>query len=208
MIRMIGRSGTRERQEFAARFEALAQQLANLEPVADRPSLIVGVTSCHSGEGVTTVAVNLALSATHVFFRPILLVDARHDKPVLAREFAVPPEPGLSDVLRGETPLTEAIRPTEVRHLSLLPAGAGRAALAGPATADLFGQVRQDFSLVVIDLPPISDQQGVIPFPTLLDGFLLVMEPARTRLADLQRTKDRFQQARGKLLGVVLNKER
>jgi Mrp family chromosome partitioning ATPase len=61
----------------------------------------VGLTSSQSGEGVTTVACNLALYAASCQQMNVLLVDANFTKPGLDRIFQLPRSPGLTDLWSG-----------------------------------------------------------------------------------------------------------
>ena len=83
---------------------------------------VVQVTSAAPQEGKTTLASHLAISLAAAG-RRTLLIDADLRRPVLHNVFAVPQEPGLCEVLREELPPAEAIQPTSILGLDLLPAG-------------------------------------------------------------------------------------
>src|SRR5262245_13930521 len=59
----------------------------------------IGVTSCESGEGVTTVATQLAATAAAIQKRPVLLVDANILRPATLRVFQLRPAMGLADAV-------------------------------------------------------------------------------------------------------------
>ena len=67
----------------------------------DNANLIM-ITSALSGEGKTFNAINLAISMAMELDYTVLLVDADVSRPSVLREFDLPPQPGLMDVLAGE----------------------------------------------------------------------------------------------------------
>jgi protein-tyrosine kinase len=82
------------------------------------------VASALPGEGKSFTSVNLALNMALEKDTTVLLVDADLPKPQVSRVFGVGEEPGLLDVLLDESQDVESVViPTEVRGLSLLPAG-------------------------------------------------------------------------------------
>jgi protein-tyrosine kinase len=85
---------------------------------------IIMVSSALPGEGKTFSSVNLAFNMALEKDTSVLLVDADLPKPQISRVFGVDKNPGLVDVLRDENPDVESvICPTNVRGLSILPAG-------------------------------------------------------------------------------------
>ncbi len=68
----------------------------------DGPLRTVGLTSAKRGEGVTTVACNLALYAADCHGLSVLLVDANHASPQLNSVFRIKEGPGLAELLTGD----------------------------------------------------------------------------------------------------------
>src|SRR5262249_30888475 len=84
---------------------------------------VVMVTSALGGEGKTSLASHLATSLARAGCRT-LLIDGDLRRPVVHRLFDVDGTPGLSEVLRGEAAVEDAVSPTPVDSLWILPAGA------------------------------------------------------------------------------------
>src|SRR6185295_602987 len=82
----------------------------------------VVITSTAPGEGKTVVAANLALSLAASGQR-VLLIDGDMRRPKTHELFDLPQEPGLSNVLVGNTPSSEAIQKTNINGLWVLTAG-------------------------------------------------------------------------------------
>src|SRR5208337_3654070 len=83
---------------------------------------VVMITSALSGEGKTSLASHLATSLARSGLRT-LLIDADLRSPALHRLFDLTPDPGLSEVLRGEAALEDVVTPTAIEELKVITAG-------------------------------------------------------------------------------------
>ena len=127
-------------------YEPLVQRLRAIQ---DGVPPAIGITSCRQGEGVSTVAANLAISAARSGSVRVLLVDANIDHPSIAATFAVDPCPGLAEALSQVVHPAGCIQQTSSEKLSVMAAGAAN----GPAKsgslpadlADLLKNLRQAF---------------------------------------------------------------
>jgi Mrp family chromosome partitioning ATPase len=169
-----------------------------------------GLTSCHSGEGVSTTAVFLAMEAARIGDQRVLLVDANFAHPSVHEATGVDLSPGLSESLLDLQRLPAAIQPSSLENLYVLSAGGdggnGAQAGASASSSDLLEALKADFDLVVFDLPAA----GVAGFPfrlsALLDGIIWVVEAERVSGKVAQQVKELLTCARVRLLGAVLNK--
>jgi protein-tyrosine kinase len=85
---------------------------------------VIMMASAMPGEGKTFTAINLALSMSIEKDLRVLLVDADVAKPQISRLLGADKAPGLLDVLRDtHLDVENVIMPTDVRNLSVLPAG-------------------------------------------------------------------------------------
>jgi capsular exopolysaccharide synthesis family protein len=119
---------------------------------------VVMVTSASGGEGKTSVASHLAASLARAW-RKTLLVDGDLRNPAAHHLFDLPLEPGLSEVLRGEVTLADAIRPTPLSRLWLMPAGNCDShavqALAQEGVKAQFAQLKQQYDFIIVDSCPV-----------------------------------------------------
>lgn len=172
----------------------------------------VGFTSTSAGEGVTTVAVNVAVSAASALRRPVLLIDANDARPALARLFEVNEPGGFYDALAGRDGASTCLVKLPIEHLSLLTAGAAdkRQMMSyDPAVlGDLLDAWRHEFDLIVVDLPPATDDTPCFALAGQLDGIVLVVAQGRARRAAVRRAKERLAATRATLLGAVWNMRR
>jgi len=159
IIRRLG-APTRQHQQWRMRLtesvdSIAARLLRNAEQRAARTLLI---TSAATGEGKTTLATQLAMSFARNGRRTVL-VDFDLRRPALDAVFDMPLEPGVSEVLRGETELARAVHQTPTPNLAMITAGnwdrRALAALANGAAGALICQLRAQFDMVVIDSSPV-----------------------------------------------------
>lgn len=204
-------SSVHARQPLADYCQTLFARLGLGATDTSRPIRSLGVTSCSRGEGVTTVAAQLAATAARSLGLPVVLVDCNCANPGVHRAFDLPIGPGLRGALSETRPVSEFVQPSSVANLSLLTAGGpgqGTALeLNSPNVACLLGELKQEFSLLIVDLPAIG--HGVAAgIGALLDGLLLVVEAEKVRWEAAQRTTASLRGAGGNLLGVVMNKRK
>jgi Mrp family chromosome partitioning ATPase len=106
----------------AAFKEPLRQLRTNIQLASlDRPLKRILVTSALAGEGKSTVVRNLAIVLREGGLR-VAVVDSDLRRPMLARLFDQPSQPGLTDVLMGRQHLHDALVsvPVQVRGLATL----------------------------------------------------------------------------------------
>lgn len=176
----------------------------------DRVPAVV-VTSPSRGDGRTTISANLAICASAIGGRRILLVDADFEQPGLSRLFAAADRPGLAEVLAKGAGLDDLVCPIDKGTAFLLPAGRGiNACLAAHAgrAAELISQLRSRFDWVIIDSAPVLQSTGACVLAEHATGAVLVLRAGRTRPEVLQAALDELREHRGKVLGTVLNRRR
>ena len=170
--------------------------------------LLVTVSSPGAGDGKSFLCANLALTFADGGHRT-LLIDADLRRGVLHQRFRASRRPGLSDCLRGESPLESVIRPTPFASLSFLSCGSRTHSapelLGSAAMTRLMEQVRANYDVVIVDSPPLS--AGIDPciLGALTGNLLMVLrtgvshrELASAKLEMLSRFPLR-------LLGAILN---
>jgi uncharacterized protein involved in exopolysaccharide biosynthesis/Mrp family chromosome partitioning ATPase len=186
-------------------YEALGDWLLGSEA----PPHLIGVTSCHGNEGVSTVAANIAKTLARKSNARILLVEANLMRPTAHQVFGVGHTPGLTDVVL-EGPGNFTSNNAYARNLDVIPSGLGGISLSQLADskefADLLTLWRNEYSSVIFDLPAIFSTNSTLRLASLLEGVFMVVAAEDVNWEVAQRAKAKLIQAKVNLLGVVLNK--
>src|SRR5579859_375166 len=124
-----------------------------------RPRVIM-VTSARPREGKTFSSINLALAFAAEEHLVTVLIDADTVRQDAAKTLQVPAEPGFTDVLSGQRPLSDVLIQSDIGNLLILPSGPAGAhipeLLAGPAPGVLFDEIadRYPSHVIILDTPP------------------------------------------------------
>lgn len=195
----------------AEQYQALASAIAMALP--DNPSSkVVVFLSSGPGEGASTIAREYALTLVAHSGASTLLVDANLRNPSLHHAFHVAPDPGLSDHILADAPLSDVVRSVGIPHLSLLPAG--RPVIAPPRVVShermdgLLSELRRRFAHVILDAAPILSFSEGIELSRKADGVVVVIRAGRTRRQLVARSLELLGGAHANVLGTVLNRRR
>lgn len=193
----------------------------------------LGIMSCHRGEGVSTVAANLATALTQHQDGRVLLVDANAAHPSVHRAFGAKLAPGLTDALAAslrrrddadQTDLAE-VRPGDPqadvladriihrsRNLDILPAGdtngSSRRTIVPEAFSGLLHAAREKYRFVVVDMPALNVDTSAARLAGTCDATILVAEGDRVRWEVAQKAKEQLLRSKVNILGVVINKRK
>ncbi|MEN8144189.1 MAG: polysaccharide biosynthesis tyrosine autokinase [Gemmatimonadota bacterium] len=166
------------------------------------------VTSPGPREGKSLTAANLAVVLAQQGIRT-LLVDADMRRSVQHEQFGLQSSPGLAELLVGEASLAEAVRPTDVEGLYVMPAGTpppNPAELLGGDRMDrLLESLREKFSSIVIDSPPMLAVTDAAVLGPKVDGVVLVLRAEQTDRGAASLALSQLHHVGATVLGVVMN---
>ncbi len=170
---------------------------------------VIALTSAVSGEGKTSLSAQLSISLAQCTHEPIVLVDADVRDPDMHEIYNLPLSPGLVEVLLGQCSLSDAIHPTAVKNVYLLPAGRAQAhphiLLHQDRMKELLSELRKAYGYVVVDTPPVLAVGESLSVCKLADGVLICALRDVSRHSQVQILQQRLRQAGAKALGVVLS---
>lgn len=168
------------------------------------------VTSAQEGEG-KSLTLNALARALAGLGKTVLVIDGDMRRPVQHALFRVAPGKGISEVLTGQARAADAIIPTGVERLALLPCGAvppnPAELLATPALDDLLAAVRDDYDTILIDAPPILGLGDTPLLGARVQASLMVVEWGRNHHGGLRVSVDRLRRAGGVIIGAILTKQ-
>ncbi|CAM5185118.1 non-specific protein-tyrosine kinase OS=Ureibacillus acetophenoni OX=614649 GN=SAMN05877842_104147 PE=3 SV=1 [Ureibacillus acetophenoni] len=166
------------------------------------------VTSAGPSEGKSTTAANIA----GVFSqegKKVLLIDADLRKPTAHYTFKLRNTNGLSSVLARQCEVQEAIQPTNVEGLYVIPSG-----VIPPNPAELLAskqmevvvqKLLENFDLIIFDAPPILSVTNAQIISHKCDATILVINSGETGKEEVAKAKDVLDKSKANIIGVVMN---
>lgn len=169
---------------------------------------VIMVTSANSGEGKTTVSSSLAASLGRSG-RRTLLIDGDLRRPAVHRMLDLPLDTGLSEVLRGEAAVEEAIRPSRAPGLWVMPAGRCDHESIQSLTSEVLGatleKLREEFDMIVVDTGPVLSVVDPLLIGQHCDGAIVSVVRRVSQITNVYDTCQRLQNTGIRLLGSVVN---
>jgi capsular exopolysaccharide synthesis family protein len=188
-------------------YRALRTSLLFSSP-EDKPLRTILVTSSLPEEGKSFVSSNLASIFSQVNER-VVLIDVDMRRPKLYKLFNIDQRPGLSAYLTGNATLDAIIRPTPYPNLSIITSGAippnPSELLSSGKIRAFFEELKLKFDRIIIDSPPTLNVADTHILASSVDGVVLVIKGASTRLEAVIGAKNKILESKGKILGAVVN---
>ncbi len=197
-------------REVWNQYEALHSSLGKSLGGVDGKAILF--VSSVRGEGTTTVVSEYGASLGTNRDKGTLIVDTDMRNPGLHKVFGLENEKGFSDVLSGGADIPSCVYRIGEENLFILPAGNPTASPGSLITYSrmtrFLEDVRDQYSLVLLDGSPIVTSAETVLISSLVDGVVLVIETERTKREIVGRAKDAMKEAKANVLGVVLNRRR
>jgi polysaccharide biosynthesis transport protein len=163
---------------FRESMDLVYQNLQLMGATSSFKSLVV--TSALMGEGTSTTALGLAMSAARLHQR-VLLIDANFRNPSLHKRLNLPNERGLSTLLTSSTPIPRQVGSAHgnVRsNISVLTAGAmpndPAKLLSSQRMREMIATFEQSYDLVLLDVPPVLGMVDAILAASCCSGVVMV----------------------------------
>ncbi|MGB6946349.1 MAG: polysaccharide biosynthesis tyrosine autokinase [Bryobacteraceae bacterium] len=173
---------------------------------------LILITSPGPAEGKTTVVQNLGIALAETG-RRVLLVDADFRRPHLHREFSLPNDWGLIDLLCEDQPLGEYSKErlgvfTGLPGLSILPNRVTQnnvsKALYSSRLRTILETLMKHYDMVLVDAPPILSVADTRIIAPLMDALILVLRSRVTKRDSAMVAYQQIQEDGLTLLGTVL----
>lgn len=177
--------------------------------VDDEGSRSIVVTSTAPGEGKTVVATNLARSLAQAGQR-VLLVDADMRRPKAHEQFNMSLEPGLSNVMVGESKVSEAVKKSSVQNLWVLTAGKHppnpAELLSSRRFRELLASMESHFDWLIFDSPPVMAVTDAAVISHVVTGVIFVVGSEMIAVSAAKTALSQLHAAKAKLIGGILNR--
>jgi capsular exopolysaccharide synthesis family protein len=189
--------------------EALREIRLNLmHNVQRQHPLVLAITSPGSGDGKTFISCNLALACAGAGQRT-LIIDGDTRRGELHRLLNGKRQPGLTDYLKGDSPMSSVMQETAYQGLDFIGSGTRSESspnlLGNALMEELLNVAYRKYDVVLIDCPPLA--AGVDPYliGTLVGNVMLVLRTGRTDRALTEAKLQILDRLPVQMVGAVLN---
>ncbi len=195
------------RSVISEQIRTIRTNLQFLKAASDSQVLLF--TSSISGEGKSFVSLNLGASLALVD-RPTVILEMDLRKPKLREALGMQNGVGISNYLIGECTLDEALQPIPgYDNYFLMPSGPippnPSELLSSPRLEQMMNELRERFSYVLVDSPPIglvTDAQLIAPFA---DTTMYMVRHDVTPKHYLKMIDTLYKEQRFQKLNIILN---
>ncbi|MGC1273673.1 MAG: AAA family ATPase [Planctomycetaceae bacterium] len=174
---------------------------------AERSDLqVLMIGSAVSSEGKTTLTCHLATSLARSG-RSVVLMDCDLRRPTIDQVFGLDPEPGVSELLRGEVDLEAVVRPAGPPGLFAITAGISDATaherFLGGDLDPIIAALREQFDFLLIDTPPVLPVCDALVVARSVDAVMMAVRRDVSRLEKVAAAIARFAAVGIPVLGAV-----
>jgi capsular exopolysaccharide synthesis family protein len=168
----------------------------------------IGVTSASNGDGKSTIVRKIAKSFAEIG-KKVLIIECDLGNPSLAESFAIAEEPGLSNLLVGDSKVKGVIRRMESTRIDLVPAGTASLNPLELLKSEQFSLLLEEFKkyydYVFVEMPSGETMKKELILTDSMDGILLVVRHNTTMYQKLDEMMLALRAKKAKLLGFVYN---
>ena len=165
------------------------------------------ITSTVAGEGKSFVAANLARSLAQSG-KKVLLIDGDIREGCQHEIFGLSGEKGLNDYLAGEEEdLHSLIQDTDVKELSLLPAGKSRPNIAKLLNSEKLKKITENlkYDVIIADCPAILPLSDTLLWGQAISDAVLVVKQSSVPINTAAFAIERLKQSDITTIGAVMN---
>ena len=189
--------------------EALRSLRVGIRNATPSPPRIIHVTSAVPGEGKSTVAAALAVSAAIAGIRTVLVdVDIRNSS--VTNMFNLPGHEGVVDIVRDNSLIGSTSHTFRQFPLTVIAAGASSRlkpdTIGSPGFGAMIQQLGQDYDLVIMDSPPVLAVSDAVLISNAADATLFVVQWRTTSKELVRQGVKALRSGRAPLVGIVFNK--
>ena len=169
---------------------------------------IFAVSSANPGEGKSTTSANIAIALAQGGNK-VLLIDADMRKAVQHKIFSLKNKKGLSSAISKMSSVEECIQKDVMENLDVMTSGPvppnPSELLASENMGTILEQLRQEYSMILIDTPPVNVVTDAMELAKYSSGIIMVLRYGRTTTEDIEDAIKKIEFAQMKMLGFIMN---
>lgn len=173
----------------------------------DNPIRVIGVTSSIPNEGKSTTSYALAQALANGG-QSVLLIDCDLHRRSLANMIGVHAQAGIYGVLSGQVAIEDAAVSTPTKGLYFLDCEPHIPnpvdILSSRRFKNFIAQMREKYTYVVVDTPPLTAFVDGAVISQNVDGMLLVVRQDQTKRDEVLGAYDQLKKADANIIGCVL----
>lgn len=166
------------------------------------------ISSTFPGEGKSTISANLSCILAQTGSR-VIVIDCDLRRSTLHDKFFLTKEPGLTNLLAGDTTLEQVIKQTPSPNLDFISAGVtppNPAELLGSREmADLVAALRERYDTVLLDAPPVLAVTDAPLLTAIADLVMVVIEAGRVPLKAARQMRETLLSVSAPVAGMIIN---
>jgi len=175
----------------------------------EHPHKVIVIASSTSGEGKSTVALNLAYSFAQA--EKVLLLDTDMRRPSIGQSLKVTSDqPGLAQLLAGDASLAECVLRGYKGYMDLLLPGTippdPSQLLSSERLINALRALRGNYDRIIIDTPPILPVSDGLVLAMHADTVIFVAKSDATSVHQIKQALDLLLRVNARVTGIVVNK--
>jgi len=169
------------------------------------------ITSTYSGEGKTTIALNVSLAFSKI--GKVLLVETDIRRPsvlnLINREDARKDRGGFSDLIQGKVEFSNTIINIPGAEIDLMTSGTRRSDLTDLTNPiqlkEFFDHLKTRYDYIVLDTPPIQPVSDTLFLGQATDHNIIIARAKYTQLAGIKSAIKKFKNVNVSVDGIIFN---
>lgn len=167
----------------------------------------IGFTSSHRSERKSSNCINVALSFAEIG-KKCVIVDCDMRLPTVAKRLEVKAFPGVSNILIGESKISEAVS-HYAENVDVIPAGRipkdPTGLLSSQIMTEFMSALKANYDYVFVDLPPVNTVTDAAIISKNIDGYLLVTRNEDSQYKELADAIKLLRMSSANIIGTVYN---
>lgn len=181
---------------------------SNLEFASDKALKVIAIASSVPNEGKSTTCANLAAVMAQSGHK-VLIVDADFRHPSQHLIWQISNEEGLMSIITEKVSFSDRVIQTVKKNLDAIATGGfdpnQNILIDSRKIAAFVKQCSKQYDYVIIDTPPLAISADANILCKVADGVILVTRPGVADTVSCKVVKERLDQSRQNILGIVIN---